>query len=92
MTASAYVKDFDGVHRADLEQRLADALETSRHLNDNLTATQLRCTQLLQELRAWKHVDAAPKELLTVLADVVHERTRQDEKWGPLGTTQSRMR
>lgn len=48
----------------------------------NLTATQTRCTELLQQTRALQKILDAPPFEAQVLADVSHERRMQDAKWG----------
>lgn len=50
-------------------------------LNDNLTATQARCTALLEEARRLR-ASAPPVEARNVYTEIVFERARQDAKWG----------
>jgi hypothetical protein len=53
-------------------------------LNDNLTATQARCTELLDEARANRRIANAPPGELVALSHISHERRMQDAKWGPI--------
>ena len=56
----------------------------SKHLFDNLTATQHRCTALIQEVHALKWLNTSSPIETRIVADAVYERRRQDQKWGPL--------
>lgn len=51
---------------------------------ENLTVVQNRCTALLQECRALKWLVTSDAIESRILADVVHERRMQDQKWGLL--------
>jgi hypothetical protein len=55
-------------------------------LNDNLTATQARCTELLDEARANRLIANAPPGELVALSHISHERRLQDAKWGSIET------
>jgi hypothetical protein len=64
-----------------------------KEMMSNLTATQERCTQLIQSNRAYLRLiedignpanNDADDVQITVLGEIVAERHRQDEKWGPL--------
>lgn len=48
----------------------------------NLTTTQARCTELLEEVRALRKILDAPPHEAQALADISYERRRQDAKWG----------
>jgi hypothetical protein len=73
-------------------QGLLDLVVTLRRehaeMAGNLTATQQRCTQLIQSNRALRLLALEPVDTadvqLKVLGEVVAERHRQDEKWGSL--------
>lgn len=49
---------------------------------DQLGRTQARCTELLDEIRGNRHLSRSPARELHVLGHIVHERRRQDAKWG----------
>jgi hypothetical protein len=76
--------------RSDSGDRMNYAESVARLMRDhnrmlaNLTATQARCTALLDESRANRRIDNAPPGELHVLGHVSHERRLQDQKWGPL--------
>ena len=64
-------------------QELLDKLDKLERENaqylTNLTSTQGRCTELIQELRATRR---EPLVLTRVLAKVIIERELQNQKWG----------
>jgi hypothetical protein len=65
-------------------------LQRAEHHDDmlaNLTATQKRCTELLDQYRALRMMASGGPGEERVLAAVAFERRRQDEKWGKPGTT-----
>jgi hypothetical protein len=87
------------------EAELHARLEVAEALRDtylaNLTATQTRCTEILQQTRALAKVLNAPPFEAQALADVSHERRMQDAKWSadwakltklPNGTGSDRQR
>jgi len=82
---------FDGISRSFLEAQILE-LEAKLALVErdrdqylaNLTATQGRCTTLLQEVRDYRALDDVDGGQARVLHDVVQERRRQDERWGKL--------
>ena len=69
-------------------ESLRDQLANSERVRDrflaNLTATQARCIELLQQTRALARIVNAPPFEAQALADVSHERRMQDAKWGPI--------
>lgn len=62
--------------RDQLEQLIERERAVHKHVLDNLTATQGRCTELLQSLRALKRT---PDSMSVVLGAIVQERERQEE-------------
>jgi hypothetical protein len=66
-------------------KRLRRELDT---LLENLTVTQTRCTALFQESRAFKWLNTSGPIESRIVADVVHERRMQDQKWGPIDEKQ----
>lgn len=99
--SATYNKGFDGIGRAELEQSFAAAqykyeclqkeIEQLRQFNEQLDRqvgdVQSQCTALLLEARNYRQCLNADRHLAQVLANVVWERHRQDEKWGAIGTT-----
>lgn len=63
-------------------------LESARRdvatMTETLTATQKRCSELLDEARANRRIANAPPGELVALSHFSFERRRQDRKWGPL--------
>lgn len=67
-----------------LREQLANSERVRERFLDNLTATQTRCTELLQQTQALQKIFDAPPLEAQALADVSHERRIQDAKWGPI--------
>lgn len=65
---------------------------SEKEMRDNLTATQVRCSELLQSNRAFHQLVGilhpqhyGPADIqVKVLGEFAAERRRQDEKWGAL--------
>lgn len=74
----------EGEGRNKLEERIAWLTRLAKTYLANLTATQLRCNELLDEVRACRRLEQAPAGELHVLSHVSHERRLQDAKWGPI--------
>lgn len=64
--------------RRELEHEVARLRALNAQLNENLTHTQARCTELLLEARAMAKLAAPTADALRL---VVRERERQNEKW-----------
>jgi len=64
--------------RMDLEARCARAEKDRDAYLENLTATQERCTELLEQARAMRRLPLPTAEAFTLVA---RERERQNAKW-----------
>ena len=61
---------------------VARLLRELDQLNEQVGHVQGRCTELLDEARARRWFEKASPGLRHILGHVVHERSRQDDRWG----------